>query len=81
MFVEAVEMVNDRIVDWRNHNIINPANPDAHGLGIGNEIYYQLIEAHSSHFNAISANVEKSFDFIFEKTGRRYHCFEYFGHK
>ena len=39
-----------------------------------------MMESQKFDFDKIPASVEKYFDQIHEITGRRYHCYEYYGH-
>lgn len=40
----------------------------------------QLLEAQKFDFERIPEAVEKQMDLVYEITGRRYHCYEYYGH-
>ncbi|CAL6045241.1 Pyruvate-flavodoxin_oxidoreductase 2 [Hexamita inflata] len=70
---------HEKLAEWRN-NIVDPANPDGRGIGLGNEIYYPMFEANAEHFNRIPGHVEKVFEKIHQAVGRKYELFEYTGH-
>jgi len=40
----------------------------------------QTLESQKFDFDKVPASVEKYFDLLFNITGRRYHCYEYYGH-
>ena len=64
---------------WRENGIVDPNKPSGSGIGLGPEMYYPALEAQKYHFDKISGEVQKVFNAIADKTGRKYSIMEYSG--
>nr|WHT24108.1 pyruvate synthase [Giardia intestinalis] len=73
-------LCEDRLAKWRSENAMDTDRPIASNIGLGGEIHMQIVESQGAVFDSIPYRIEEAFDLLYQKTGRRYHCFEYFGH-
>ena len=69
---------NDAIARFQNR-ALDPASPCARGTAQNPDTYFQNREAGNKHYLALPALVQEIFDKVAQKTGRKYHPFDYYG--
>jgi pyruvate-ferredoxin/flavodoxin oxidoreductase len=60
-------------------NSLNPSNPHQQGTSQKPDIFFQNREASTPYYKKVADNVQESFDEIYNKTGRLYNLFDYYG--
>jgi pyruvate-ferredoxin/flavodoxin oxidoreductase len=60
---------------------LNPENPVQKGTAQNPDIFFQNREASNAYYNNVSSIVSETFDELYQKTGRKYNLFDYYGHK
>merc|ERR1719421_208404 len=86
--IKKVHLVEDDLIDslipqealteHRNRGL-NPLHPDQRGTAQGPDIYMQMLELANTHYDKAPRILQKHMDAFYEKTGRRYELFTYYG--
>jgi len=86
--IKKVHLVEDDLIDslipqealteHRNRGL-NPLHPDQRGTAQGPDIYMQMLELANTHYDNAPRILQKHMDAFYEKTGRRYELFTYYG--
>ena len=70
----------EALLRWRNRGVASTDRPYAQNVGFGPEIAMQCLESAKYDFDQVPRIAEEYFDRMHTITGRRYHCYEYYGH-
>ena len=73
-----------KLVDWNaikefKARALNPDNPVTRGTAQNADIYFQERETVNKYYDAVPDMVESYMEKVGELTGRKYHCFDYYG--
>ena len=87
---QKIEEINDKTIkklfpkpsdiEIKKHPL-SSNSPKMFGSAQNPDVFFQNKEASSSKYISLCDKIEDEFDRFFNETGRRYHCFEYFGNK
>jgi pyruvate-ferredoxin/flavodoxin oxidoreductase len=75
---ELVSKYQDKI-DAHRARALNPNHPHQRGTSQGPDIYFQMLEAANSFYEAVPALVEETMREVAAITGRKYGLFDYYG--
>ncbi|MCA9194300.1 MAG: pyruvate:ferredoxin (flavodoxin) oxidoreductase [Planctomycetales bacterium] len=67
------------IVDHRRRSL-DPDSPVIRGTAQNPDVFFQAREANNNFYSQTPSIVQSRFEWLFEKTGRRYQLFDYVGH-
>ncbi len=73
-------MVDDDLIRQHRERALNPDHPVLRGTAQNPDVFFQAREAANSFYDAAPALIRATMDKFFERTGRRYDLFRYFGH-
>ncbi len=72
-------MVDFDAIDRFRNRALNPESPYTKGTAQNPDIYFQAVEASNPFYNDIVGITEDYLKTVFEKTGREYNLFDYYG--
>ena len=73
------EMVDHEAIEQFRKRAMNPEHPDQRGTTQNPDIFFQNREASNRFYHEVPQNVLAAMDLFYQKTGRRYHLFDYCG--
>lgn len=73
------EMVDHEAINQFRKRAMNPEHPDQRGTTQNPDIFFQNREASNRFYHEVPQNVLSAMDLFYQKTGRRYHLFDYCG--
>lgn len=74
-------MINYDAIQKFKASAISSDNPTQRGTAQNGDVFFQNREASNTFYNQLPTELEKTFDLIAEKTGRKYKLFDYYGAK
>lgn len=75
------EMIDHRLVAKHRRRSLDPERPVLRGTAQNPDAFFQAREAINPFYAECPSIVQQAMDRFAEYTGRRYHCFDYFGAK
>lgn len=75
------EMLNEDFVIEHKKRALNPDNAFIRGTAQNPDVYFQGRESVNKFYDKVPAIVQKYMDGLAGITGRKYHLFDYYGHK
>lgn len=73
-------MVDETLIREHRRRAMSPEHPDVRGTVQNADVYFQTREACSQFYRKCPGIVGRVMDRFAERTGRRYHAFDYYGH-
>ncbi|MBE6062113.1 MAG: pyruvate:ferredoxin (flavodoxin) oxidoreductase [Clostridium butyricum] len=76
---ELANLVDYKSIEQFRNRALNPNHPVTRGTAQNSDIYFQTREAVNSYYENVPEIVEEYMAQITKLTGRKYHCFDYYG--
>ncbi|MFQ5700827.1 MAG: pyruvate:ferredoxin (flavodoxin) oxidoreductase [Acidobacteriota bacterium] len=73
-------LIPDALVEAHRRRALTPDRPVLRGTAQNPDTYFQAREAVNPTYLAVAGLVQETMDALAERTGRRYHLFDYVGH-